>query len=226
QAVSALHRSGVLHISLYHNGVVIQRAFFCVLAAVLLSAQVIEFESGGLKYQTLSRNGVTVMFAHLPTHVREYAILQVAVSNGAQLPYNIRPEDLTFERADGVSIHAAPARQVVEALIEKGNRGDVVKLVSTYEMALYGMTRLRPTNGYESRRQQYLAEVASTKIKAAAAASAIALVQTKLGAGQSTDGAVFFPTEGRPLGAGRLVMRSSAGEFAFNPEEADAGRRF
>jgi hypothetical protein len=45
---------------------------------------------------------------------------------------------------------------------------------------------MRSTNGYESRRQQYLAEVASTKIKAAAAASAIALVQTKLAAGQST----------------------------------------
>src|SRR6185369_6523765 len=130
----------------------------------------------------------------------------------------IRPEDFTFVRADQSAIHAVPARQVVGALIEKGNRGDVVKLVSTYEMALYGMTRLQPTNGYEQRRQQYLAEVASTKIKAAAAASAIALVQTKLAAGQSTDCAVFFPTDGKPLGAGRLVMRGSGGEFDFSPE--------
>jgi hypothetical protein len=190
------------------------------------SAQVIEFESGGLRYQTLTRNGVTLMFAHLPTHVREYAILQVAVSNGAQAPYTIRPEDFTFERADGAFIRAVPARQVVGALIEKGNRSDVVKLVSTYEMALYGMTRLRPTNGYESRRQQYLAEVSSTKIKAAAAASAIALVQTKLAAGLSTDGAVFFPTDGKPLGAGRLVMRNSGGEFVFNLEEPESGKKF
>jgi hypothetical protein len=101
-----------------------------------------------------------------------------------------------------------------------------VKLVSTYEMALYGMTRLRPTNGYEQRRQQYLAEVASTKIKAAAAASAIALVQAKLASGQSTDGAVFFPTDGKPLGAGRLVMRNASGEFDFNPEEPESGRKF
>jgi len=205
---------------------VIRRALFTFLAVVSGSAQVIEFESGGLKYQTLTRNGVTLMFAHLPTHVREYAILQVAVSNGAQAPYTVRPEDFTFERADGVFIHAAPARHVVGALIEKGNRSDVVKLVSTYEMALYGMTRLRPTNGYESRRQQYLAEVSSTKIKAAAAASAIALVQTKLAAGLSTDGAVFFPTDGKPLGAGRLVMRNSGGEFLFNPEEPEPGKKF
>ena len=64
----------------------------------------------------------------------------------------------------------------------------VIMLVGVTGAALYGMTRLRPTNGYESRRQQYLAEVSSTRIKAAAAASAIALVQTKLVAGQSTDG--------------------------------------
>ena len=56
-------------------------------------AQVIEFESGGLKYQTLTKNGVTVMFAHLPTHVHEYAILQIAISNGAQAPCTIRPEE-------------------------------------------------------------------------------------------------------------------------------------
>ncbi len=203
----------------------IWRALFGLLLALPGSAQVIEFESGGLKYQTLTRNGVTVMFAHLPTHVREYSILQVAISNGAQAPCTIRPEDFTFVRADQNAITAAPARQVVGELIEKGNRSDVIKLVSTYEMALYGMTRFRPTNGYESRRQQYLAEVSSTKIKAAAAASAIALVQTKLVAGQSTDGAVFFPTDGRSMGAGRLIMRNSGGEFTFNTEEPESGKR-
>jgi hypothetical protein len=102
----------------------------------------------------------------------------------------------------------------------------VIKLVSTYEGALFGMTRFRPTNGYEARRQQYLAEVSSTKIKAAAAASAIALVQTKLAAGQSTDGAVFFATDGKPLGAGRVMMRNSSGEFSFNPEEPEPGKKF
>ena len=212
--------------SLYHNGIVMFRVFCMLLATISGGAQVIEFESGGLKYQTLTRNSVTMMFAHLPARVHEYAIIQVAASNGAPAPVIIRPEDVTFERADGVVLKATPAREVVNELIEKGNRGDVIKLVSTYEGALFGMTRFRPTNGYEARRQQFLAEVSSTKIKAAAAASAIALVQTKLAAGQSTDGAVFFSTEGKPLGAGRVVMRNSSGEFSFNPEEPEQGKKF
>jgi len=189
-----------------------------VLAALSVCAQVIEFESKGLRYQTLTRNGVTVMFAHMPAHVREYAILQVAVSNGSGTAYLIRPEDFTYVRGDGVVLRASPARNVVEELIAKGNRGDVVGLVSTYEASLYGLSRMRSTNGYEQRRQAALAEVSSTRLKAAAAASAIALVSTRLAAGQSTDGAVFFPNDGKPLTAGRLVVKNSAGEFAFNPE--------
>src|SRR5450432_1140 len=197
----------------------------CVLAAASLGAQIIEFESNGLTYQTLTKNLVTVMFATLPTHIHEFSVIQVAVSNGAQFPVVIRPEDFTFERTDGPAIRATPAQTVVGELIEKGNRGDVIKLVSTYEMALFGMSRLRPTNGYETRRQQYLAEVSSAKIKAAAAASAVALVLTKLAAGQSTDGAVFFSSEGKPLGAGRVVMRNSAGEYRFNPDEGETGKK-
>jgi hypothetical protein len=190
------------------------------------SAQVIEFESNGLKYQTLTKNSVTLMFAHLPVYVHGYSIIQVAISNGATGPVVIRPEDFSFERADGQVIKPTPARDVVSGLISKGSRGDVIKLVGTYEMALFGMPRLHPTNGYEARRQQYLAEVSSAKIKAAAAASALALVAAKLAAGQSTDGAVFFFTEGKPLGAGRLVMRNSAGDYQFNPEELEPGKKF
>jgi hypothetical protein len=76
---------------------------------------------------------------------------------------------------------------------------------------------MRVTNGYESRRQAALAET-SVRLKAAAAASAIALVQTKLIPGESTDGAVFFQTEGKPLGAGRLVIRTNTDVFTFNAE--------
>jgi hypothetical protein len=204
---------------------VISRVSCVLVAAALANAQIIEFESNGLRYQTLTKNAVTVMFATLPIHIHEYAVIQVAVSNGATGPVVIRPEDFTFERGDGPAIRATPARDVVGELIEKGNRGDVIKLVSTYEMALFGMSRMRPTNGYEARRQQYLAEVSSAKIKAAAAASTVALVSTKLSAGQSTDGAVFFSSEGKPLGAGRVVMRNSAGEFRFNPDESETGKR-
>jgi hypothetical protein len=188
------------------------------LFSLLALGQVIEFESGGLHYQTLTRRGVTVMFAHMPANVREFSIVQVAVSNGSTGPYTIRPEDFRFVRADGTVLRAMAAREVVNMLLEKGSRNDVIRLVSAYESGLYGIQRMLSTNGYEQRRQAALAEVQSTKVKAAAAASAIALVQVKLTAGQSTDGAVFFPHEGKPLSGGRLVINTNTDTFEFKAE--------
>ncbi len=182
--------------------------------------QVIEFESGGLKYQTLTKNGVTIMVASLPSHIREYTILQVAVSNGSPISWNVKPEDFTFYRQDGATFQATPARLVVNSLMEKATRGDVIKLVTTYENSLYGLQKFKSTNGYESRRQAAFAEVSSTKLKAAAAASAIAFVPTKLMPGQSTDGAVFWDTAGKPLGTGRLTVNAAGEIFEFTPEPA------
>jgi hypothetical protein len=178
------------------------------------SPQVIEFDSNGLKYLTLTRSGVTVMFASLPTHIHEYAIIQVAVSNGARSPYFIRPEDFFYVRSDGTEVHATPARTVVEMLTQKGSGSDVIKLVTTYEASVYGNPHFKSTNGYESRRQAALAMTA-TRLKAAAAASALALVQTKLAPGETTDGAVFFETEGKPLGPGHLEVRTNTDLFSF-----------
>ncbi len=180
------------------------------------TAQVIEFESNGLKYQTLTKSGVTVMFAPLPVHLREYAIIQVAVSNGSAGPYSIRPEDFTFIRNDGIPLRATPARSVVSMLFQKGSGNDVIKLVTTYETSISGNQHMRSTNGYEQRRQAAIA-MSGTKVKAAATASALALVQTKLAPGESTDGAVFFPTEGKPLGPGRLIVRTNTDTFDFIP---------
>src|ERR1041385_8928182 len=84
-------------------------------------AQVIEYESNGLKYQTLTRSGVTVMFTRLPAQVHEYAIIQVAVSNGSSAPYTIRPEDFSFVRTDGAVVRATPAQAVVKMLAQKGS---------------------------------------------------------------------------------------------------------
>src|SRR6202048_1116402 len=95
-------------------------ALFCV----FVFGQVIEFESGSLHYQTLTRRGVTVMFARLPTHVREFSILQVAISNGSQSPYTIRPEDFRYVYSDRSAIQATPARNVVNLLLAKGSRND------------------------------------------------------------------------------------------------------
>jgi hypothetical protein len=186
-------------------------------SAAAAHAQVIEFESNGLKYQTLSRNGVTVMFAHLPNHLHEYASIQVAVSNGSKGPYTIKPEDFSYELASGGTIRAVPAKAVITMLMQKGSGSDVVKLITTYEAGLYGNPHFRSTNGYESRRQAALAWN-STKLRAAAAASALAMVQTKLAPAESTDGAVFFATDGKPLTGGRLVVRTNTDTFEFNPD--------
>jgi hypothetical protein len=189
------------------------------LCAARGEAQVIEFESGGLHYQTLTRNGITMMFSYLPTHVREYSILQVVVSNGAKVPCVVKVEDLRYEKSDGSVLHPTAPGEVVQEMIDRARGGDVVKLVSTYEAAVYGMARIQSTNGYEQRRQSALALTPRAKLKAAATASAIAFVSIKLGPGESTDGAVFFATNGKPLGAGKFVGRANAHVFEFNPGE-------
>jgi len=191
-------------------------AVLSMLVSLAATAQVIEFTSNGLRYQTLTKSGVTIMFAHLPDRLHEYSILQVAVSNGSDGPYVIRPEDFSIEYPEATTVHGAPARDIVEMLMQKGSGGDVVKLVTTYEAGIYGNPRLKSTNGYESRREAALA-VTSTRLRAAAAASAIALVRTRLGPGESTDGAVFF-AETKPLTGGTLVVHTNTDVFRFNPE--------
>jgi hypothetical protein len=195
-----------------------------VLAACCLCAQVIRFESGGLKYQSQSKQGVTVMFAQLPAHLRDFAILQVGVMNGSQEACTVRPEDFSFRREDGTVIFAEPARTVVDHLLDHAGRDDVIKLISTYEMGLSGITRFRSTNGYEQRRQAFLAEMGSSKLKAAATASAIAFVSTRLAAGESTDGAVFFLTGGKPLGPGYLKALAAGQFFEFESEASSSGK--
>lgn len=186
-----------------------------LLAAPLLHAQVIEFESGGLRYQTLSREGLTVMFAPLPQQIRNYVILQVAVSNGSQSARMVRPEDFRFVREDGRVLRAVPPRQVVQGFLDKAGRNDVIRMVTLYEMGLYGMSRFRSTSGYEQRRQQALAEVSNPRLKAAASASAIVLVPVKLQPGESTDGAVFFDVPEKKLGGGRLIATVGGEMFEF-----------
>jgi hypothetical protein len=192
----------------------------CALFARVANAQVIEFESSGLKYKALTHNGVTIMVATLHTHVRSYAVLQVAISNGSPLSWGVRPEDFRFETSDGHMIRASPAKSVISELLDKASRGDVSRLISAYEAALFSNAQMHSTNGYEARRQDAMAEVGSSRLKAAAAASAIALVTAKLLPGQSTDGAVFYSHGGKPLGAGKLLV-TAAGELFEFPMEAD-----
>src|SRR3954471_23099226 len=101
-----------------------------LLALGASQGQVIEFESNGLRYHALTRNGLTIMLAHLPRQIRDYSVLQVAVSNGSDSPQTIRPEDFLFIREDGAEIPASSARNVVHDLVDRAGRGDVAKLVT------------------------------------------------------------------------------------------------
>jgi len=179
------------------------------------SAQVLEFESGGLKYQALTRSGVTVMVASLPTRILGYSIMQVAVSNGSVEQQVVRPEKFQFRPAAGKPIQALSATAVVNDVLNRAGRGDVGRLIGVYENALFGNSNLELRFGYEARRKDAMAVGGGTKMRAAAAAAAIVLGSNRLDPGQSTDGAVFFPTSNKPLGAGLLVLEAVGEVFEF-----------
>ncbi len=190
------------------------------LVAGLLPAQIIDFESNGLHYKTLTKGAVTVMFAYLPAHLKEYSIVQASIANGSPISWTIKPEDFSYRRQDGTMEQASAALAVVNSLLARASRRDVVKLVTTYESSIYGNSNFQSTNGYETRRQSALAEGGSSRLKAGAAASAIALVPTKLNSGQSTDGAVFFLSGGKPMGPGTMIVHTG-GEFFEFPSEGE-----
>ncbi len=196
-----------------------------VSALVLLSgsvalAQVIEFESKGLHYETLTKGGVTVMFAPLPPHVKDFTILQVTVTNGSPVSWVVKPEDFVFNRTDGTQLVPSSADAVVSSLLQKASKQDVIKLQLLYEDTIYALTNFRATNGYEKRRQTAMAQFVNPRFRAAAAASAIAFSQTKLKTGESTDGAIFFPVQDKSLGAGHLIghIAGEVFDFEFLPE--------
>ena len=180
--------------------------------------QVIQFHSNGLNYQALTHDGLTLMYARIPLAVREFAVVQIALNNGSNKVRQVRPSDFYFEAADGRVLRGVPENAVVYNLFRKAGTDDVIKLQSAYEKAIYGNQHIRSSNGYEQRRQ-YAMAMGPTGLKAAAAASAIAFVETELEAGDSTDGAVFFDNAGKPLGAGRVVARLGEGVYIFRPQE-------
>jgi hypothetical protein len=178
----------------------------------------LEFESHGLDYQSLTRSGVTVMYAPLPPHIRDFNIIQVTVTNATPLTWTVRPGDFSFVRPDGVTLVAVSADDVVESLLEKASRTDVIKLQMLYEASIYALSNFRSSNGYEQRREAAMAQFVNPRFKAAAAASAITLAATKLRSGDSTDGAVFFEnhSKDKALGSGRLVVHTCGQSFSFS----------
>jgi hypothetical protein len=89
--------------------------------------------------------------------------------------------------------------------------------VTAYENWVSGIPNYHATSGFEARRQSALGMGAS-KVRSAAAASAIAFDRTRLAPSESTDGAIFFPSDGKPLVGGHLVVKTNTDLFQFNAE--------
>jgi hypothetical protein len=176
-----------------------------------------EFQSHNLDYEALTKNGITVMFATLPPHIKDFNIVQVTITNGSLVSWTVKPSDFSFVRQNGVTLHPVSADEVVESLLQKASRTDVIKLQLLYEDSIYGLSNFRSTNGYEQRREAAMAQFVNRSFKAAAAASAITLVPAKLKPGESTDGAVFFEnrTKDKNLGPGRLIAKTCGETFIF-----------
>jgi hypothetical protein len=177
----------------------------------------IDFESHGIHYEALTKAAITVMFAPLPPHVKDYNIVQVTVTNGSPVSWTVKPSDFSFTRHDGTVLQTISADEVVSSLLNKASRTDVIKLQLLYESSIYALSNFRSTNGYEQRREAAMAQFVNPRFKAAAAASAITLIPTKLKPGDSTDGAVFFEnrTKEKGLGAGRFVAHTCGETFFF-----------
>jgi len=189
------------------------------LTASLVSGQVIEYEANGMKYQTLSRKGLTVIVTRMPNHVAGFGLFQVSISNGSDIYWTVHPEDFSYVKSDNSST-AISAERVVDVLLDKGTHADVVKLVTSYENSLYGIPHMKSTNGYEERRQGAMSLGINARLKPAATASAIALAQTRLAPGQSTDGSIFIPLtrEMKTLAGGHLEFKDNGESFDFNPD--------
>jgi hypothetical protein len=177
----------------------------------------IEFQSHGLEYEALTKNGITVMFAPLPQHISDFNVVQVTVTNGSLVSWTVKATDFSFTRQDGTALVPTSADYVVETLLAKANRSDVIKLQLLYENTIYALSNFRSTNGYEQRREAAMAQFVNKGFKAAAAASAITFVATKLKPGDSTDGAVFLEnrTKEKSLGTGRFVAHTCGEIFVF-----------
>lgn len=177
----------------------------------------VDFESRGMHYEALTRDGITVMFASLPPRVKDYNIVQVTVTNGSPVSWTVKPSDFSFVRQDGTELSSVSADEVVGSLLQSAGRNDVIKLQVLYEDSIYALSNYRATNGYEQRREAAMAQFVNKSFAAAAAASAITLIPVKLRPGDSTDGAVFFENRSREksLGIGRLIARTCGEIFSF-----------
>jgi hypothetical protein len=104
---------------------------------------------------------------------------------------------------------------VVTDVLNRAGRDDIGKLFGIYEAALFGSQNLQLRHGYEARRKDAMAIGGGGKARAAAAAAAVVLGTNTMEPGATVDGAVFLPTQNKPLGSGKLIFDAAAQHFEF-----------
>ena len=70
----------------------------------------IEFQSHGLDYEAFTKAGITVMFAKLPPHIKDFNIVQITVTNGSLVSWTVRPSDFSFARQERMTAAAGFCR--------------------------------------------------------------------------------------------------------------------
>ena len=117
------------------------------------NAQVIEFESGGLKYQALTKDGLTIMVAPFPptSAIHRCPGSRFKTAESRRSPSG--PKISFIDPESGDEIAAMPARTVVNSLIDRASKGDVIKLI----------------NGIRERNLRELAIQVDQRLRAAAA---------------------------------------------------------
>ncbi|MBV9264899.1 MAG: hypothetical protein JO061_01900, partial [Acidobacteriaceae bacterium] len=78
----------------------------------------IEFQSRGLDYEAITKDGITVMFAQLPARIKDFNVMQVTITNGSLVAWTVKPVDFSFVRQDGATLPAVSADEVVESLLQ------------------------------------------------------------------------------------------------------------
>src|SRR5258708_30805283 len=107
----------------FRRQILCRAAVFAVCAGAGMRAQVIEYEANGLKYQTATRKGLTVIVTQLPNHVAGFGLIQGSVSNGSQIYWAVRPEAFTYIRQEQ-TLGGFPPSPVVDIFLERPSPPD------------------------------------------------------------------------------------------------------
>ena len=135
----------------------------------------IEFTSHGLEYEALPKRASRDVRVPAATHQR-FQYYSGHRNHGSPVSWTVKPADFSFVRQDGVVLASVSADQVVESMLQKAGRNDVIKLQLLYEDSIMRYRIFARQTDTSSAREAAMAQFVDRGFKAAAAASAITMV--------------------------------------------------